>query len=161
MYTGSCSEAEPLSLRALCWREGWTEPVELSDQLQPESELAPVTTSGPAASFLWPFILSSAQCWALGDVLALTPSSFCFLAQSSISGPPDRGRAGRNRPCWHSGQRPLLCQQVDWTPPGLAHHPRPLIQVLALGFQNAEEVGGRAARATPLLVSFHALGRSA
>ena len=149
MCTGSCSEAEPLSLRALCWREGWTEPVGLSDQLQPESELAPVTTSGPAASFLWPFILPSAQCWALGDLPALTPSSFCFLVQSSISRPPDRGRAGRNHPCWHPGQRPLLSQQGDWIPPGFGHHPTPLIQVLALGFQNAEEVGGRQLEPSP------------
>lgn len=147
--------------RALCWREGWTEPVELSEQLQPESELAPVTTSGPAASFLWPFILPPAQRWALGDLPALTPSLFCFLVQSSVSGPPDIGRAGRNCLCWHPEQSPLLCQQVDWTPPGLGHHPRPLIQGLALGFQNAEEVGGRTVRAKPLLVSFHALGRSA
>lgn len=75
-------------------------------------------------------------------------------------GPADAGRAGRSRPCWHPGQSPFLCQWVDWTPPGSGRHPRPLVQVLALGFQNAEEAGGRAARAKPFLVSFHALGKS-
>lgn len=102
--------------------------------------------SGPAASFLWPFILPPAQLGPEGSA-ALTPSLFCFLVQSSVS------RTSRHRQSWEKlsllapEQSPLLCQQVYWTPPGLGHHPRLLIQGLALGFENAKEVGGRTVRA--------------